>query len=75
VLPLDLPALPTLPVLNQLSNGLAFTPGPTWAVVGMVGALFAVVAFRRIRRLVLFATVAIVGIVIAWNAGFLTSVS
>jgi hypothetical protein len=41
----------------------------------MVGALFAVVAFRRIRRLVLFATVAIVGIVIAWNAGFLTSVS
>ena len=71
-LPFDLPVgLPkSLPF--DLPSGL---PPATWMLVGLVAAAVVLVVARRIRRLVLLATVASVGFLVAWNAGFLPSLS
>jgi hypothetical protein len=44
-------------------------------LVGLIAAAVVLVVARRIRRLVLLATVASVGFLVAWNAGFLPSLS
>ena len=69
-LPIGLPAglADGLPSLSQL-------PGAAWVVVGAVVAALALFAAKRVRRLVLLGTVASVGLLVAWNAGFLPSLS
>jgi len=64
LLPIELPI--------DLPSGL---PPATWLVVGLVAAVVVLFVAKRIRRLVLLATVASVGLLVAWNAGFLPSLS
>ena len=72
-LPVTLPVdgLPQIPGLSAAGN----LPTAAWALLGVALAVVALVTVKRLRRLVLLATVAVVGVVVAWNTGLLTSVS
>lgn len=61
-----LPQLPPFPVFLEALPG-----NWTWIAIGAVLAVFALWALRRTKRVVLAATVAVAGLVAAWNAGFL----
>jgi len=60
---------------EQITEIFAASPGAAWIAVGIAGAAVAVLAVRRLRRLILLATVAGVGLAVAWNAGLLPLVS
>jgi hypothetical protein len=68
IIPTELPAGLPVDLPAQL-------PVAAWVVVGVVVAALVLFAAKRLRRLVLLGTVASVGLLVAWNAGFLPSLS
>lgn len=76
-----LPQLPELPfdvptwIPTSLSQVTSLLPGDAsvwmWILVGAVLALLSLWALRRARRTVLAAVIGVVGLLLAWNSGFL----
>lgn len=79
-LPFDLPiagpiAVPSLPNLSAIPSALSGGSPWSWALLGATVAVLSLWAWRRARRAVLAATVGVLGLVVAWNAGLIPLVS
>ena len=75
-LPFDIPfdwptAAPSLPDFSAIPNALSGGSPWSWGLLGAAVAVLSLWAWRRARRTVLAATVGVVGLIAAWNAGLL----